>query len=482
MPLSHRLGHHLAAASICLFTAACADAPISAPDASLQPRLVGGTSFSSASGRTAADHVVIQTRGVESSELVAAVAAAGGQVERRLPQTNLIVVKGLNAAGIAALAARGDVASVTSDVRIRWIPERAAIEKLTLSRPATTVTGPDQSGAFFYDFYQWNMRQTSANLAWTTTPAGSGATVYVLDTGIDPGHLDLAGLVDESKSKSFAEFEPDDFLDFNSHGTFVSALIASNGFGMASVAPLAKLVGVKVLDASGSGSFVDVIEGIMYAADQGADVINMSLGALADMSFQEDHDLVEHLQAAITYARNKGTVIVAAAGNSALNLATLPSQLMFVPAELAGVISVGATAPVNQENFDLRASYSNFGFNGAPRGGGVQVFAPGGDLVAEGDLDFGRDLILSACSQYVCGDINFYFLGAGTSFASPMVAGEAAVNRSILGAPSSFRNIACVLQGTDNIGARGTFGNGRMNVVKSAACASSSTVAARVAN
>jgi subtilisin family serine protease len=241
---------------------------------------------------------------------------------------------------------------------------------------------------------------------------------------------------------------------------------------VASVAPLATITAVKVLDASGSGSFADVISGIVYAANQGADVINMSLGAFVDLTDPDDQTLAAQLQAAIAYARLKGAVVVSASGNDGLNLRSLPPQQIEVPAELLGVVSVGATGPVDQMNFDRLASYSNYGWNGLPIGG-VQVFAPGGDFE---DPDQVADLIISACSEYSafdCGDGQSYLFGDGTSFASPMVAGEAAVLRSIVGNSrlASLATNNCVLTGTDVIGPMPIFGLGRMNVVKAATCA-----------
>jgi subtilisin family serine protease len=328
----------------------------------------------------------------------------------------------------------------------------------------------DQSTAFFFPSFQWNMRVTQANKAWLTTPEGQNAKVYILDTGIDPDHTDLAGLVDLTKSVSFSATEPGDILDHESHGTFVSAIVTSNGIGVASVAPLARLVAVKVLDSTGTGSFGELISGIVYSANQHADVINMSLGAVVDVSDPDTRAAVRHLQAAITFARVNGSVLVAAAGNDTLNLATLPPQILSVPAELLGVISVGATAPVAQMHFDQLASYSDFGFH--PANNGVQIFAPGGDLVLGGLIN---DLIISACSEFAsfgCGP-NDYLVGAGTSFAAPMVSGESAVLRSIVrpSLPGSIFNAACILAGTDNIGPSSIFGRGRMNVVKAANCA-----------
>ncbi|HEV7992051.1 MAG TPA: S8 family serine peptidase [Gemmatimonadaceae bacterium] len=417
--------------------------------------------------------MVIEARAGSAAALDARIAALGGRVEQKLPQLNVVVVRGLTAAGIASLQARPEVAHLTKDVKLRWIPtntlQRASTRAAVAKRPSASTV--DQSGAFFFDTFQWNMKVTKANQAWLFTPEGKGAKVYVLDTGIDATHQDLAGLVDLENSASFAEAELGDIKDYESHGTFVASIITSNGLGVASVAPLARITAVKVLDASGSGSFADLITGIVYAADKGADVINMSLGAIVDTSDKETRTLVFHLQAAINYARSRGVVIVAASGNEALDLTGIPPQIISIPAELPGVISVGATAPVNQMSFDKLASYSNFGWTGTSFGG-VPLVAPGGDLVEGGAL---QDLIISACSQFspfACGPQD-YLIGAGTSFASPMVAGESAVLRSIVGKSlgASLINYDCVLRGADPVGPSSQYGRGRMNVIKASECA-----------
>jgi thermitase len=99
---------------------------------------------------------------------------------------------------------------------------------------------------------QWNIRQIRADDAWLRTPQGSGALVCVLDTGVDPDHIDLAGKVDLGKSVSFVPGES--ILDFFFHGTAVASIITSNGIGVASVAPDARLCAVKVLDRNGFGT------------------------------------------------------------------------------------------------------------------------------------------------------------------------------------------------------------------------------------
>jgi subtilisin family serine protease len=426
------------------------------------------------------DRVVVALRGAEANDFETSVRSLGGTVERRLPEINLVTLRGLSAAAASAIAARADVAKVTQDMRMQWIPSPATtVHKLAGSAPVQPAAqGTDQSGAFFFPLYQWNMKVTNADDAWHSTTGGRGSLVCILDTGIDPNHVDLAGKVDLGKSRSFVASEPS-ILDFAFHGTFVAAIVSSNGIGVASVAPNARLCAVKVLDATGSGSFADLISGIVYAAHQRADVINMSLGAFVDASIPAVENLVDHLQAAISYAISKGSVVVAAAGNDGVNLATDPRQFLSIPAELAGVISVGATAPTGQQNFDQLASYTDFGSNGKSFGGGVTLFAPGGDYLPGSGGVF-RDLIISACSEYAglgCGPRD-YLLGAGTSFSSPMAAGEGAVVSAMaeIAAEGEERErqgaltADCVRSGTDKIGPRSIFGLGRINVVKAGAC------------
>ncbi len=155
---------------------------------------------------------------------------------------------------------------------------------------------------------------------------------------------------------------------------------------------------------------------------------------------------------------------MAAASNDALNRNR--KEYIVLPADLHQVVSVGATAPVGQENFDRVASYSNFGKRE------VDVFAPGGDLVeGRGVLE---DLIISACSSLVCGANDFYVLWAGTSAASPHVAGEAAVIESNLAGDQSAERLEhCILVSADRIRQRGrdpVYGKGRINVLAGSEC------------
>ena len=284
--------------------------------------------------------------------------------------------------------------------------------------------------------------------------------------------LDLSGKVDLGVSTSMVTTEPD-VIDYNGHGTFVSSQITTNGIGIASVAPLATLCQVKVLDKTGAGLLSDGIAGVVYAADAGVDVINMSFGAYFTTNDPDFRLIVRFFQRAVDYAHKKGVTLVAAAGNGdsvgvGIDLATDPRDMLQIPAQLKNVISVGATAPHAQQpgTFDDLASYSNYGYPG------VDVFAPGGDFVQGSVIE---DLIIGACSGYsdpACADEETYSLGAGTSFAAPLAAGEAAVLQS--DTPKRKQSLdKCIIKSADALSAHvpdPITGFGRIDVLAGINC------------
>lgn len=394
--------------------------------------------------------VVLRQERAPSAAFLAAVQAAGAQVERRRDAIGVLTVTGLSEAALQTLTARADVEAAAADVAIQWIPA-ADVSHFQVVEP---VTEANQSGAAFFA-RQWNIRQINADDAWLVTKAGEGATIAILDTGLDPGHVDLNGKVDVARSRSMLTAGtspcnavlglPDEetIFDFNFHGSFVGALATANGLGMASVAPNARLIAVKVLNCVGSGSFDDVIAGIEYASSIGADVINMSLGALLPRSDPNTKPLVIALQRAVLKALARGSVLIGASGNEAVNLDVADS--IHVPSQLLGVVSVGATAPVNQLNFDHIASYSNFGRVG------VDLVAPGGD-----DVGSPLDLVLSVCSRFSvffnCASGLSFLIGSGTSFAAPHVSATAAVvEGETKGNSPGLLLETCLLRGTDRV-------------------------------
>lgn len=410
---------------------------------------------------------VVEAKGA-TAELLAAIRHAGGVVRANVPQIRMVTVAGLDGKRAALLAKRSDVVGVYHDAMTRFaLPTPVGVPRRALStvRPNSL----DQSGAYFYPA-QWNLPITSTNQAWLQTSGGTGRTVWVLDTGIDPNQLDRAGQTPcYTTGISVPRYQSDQTeLDYHFHGTFVSSLISSNGIGNASVAPGARVCTRKVLSEDGAGTWGDLIAAIVYAADFGANVINMSLGGYFDRYSEGAGSLLRMLQASVDFANMKGTVVVASAGNSAIDLDHDGPSLISVPAQLERVISVGATGPDLSFNYDALASYSNYGGET-----GIDLVAPGGD---QPDPNNVFDLILSACSSFVCGGTNYYVLSAGTSFSAPHVSATAAIVQGMLGgAPSPAAVEACIRANTDAVGKVTIFGSGRLNVLKAGLCGGGDT-------
>ena len=422
------------------FLAACSEmGPVSSKNQTL-------TSALPASARYL---VELRSAGSPSAALTTQIRAGGGHIIYAHAGTGIVVVAGLSASAATALRQRSDVQTVLADTKRLTVHDPAFARftgknlKALHRTPSLTARGATdpRTATAFADGLQWNMTQIQADSAWQITSQGAGEKVFILDSGVDTAQIELVGLVNTSLSTSFV-FAPTDTVDtlplpfghdVVGHGTFVSSLIASNSINIAAVAPQAQLVMVRVLDDNGEGSFFGNLEGILYATDNNADVINMSLGGYFDRTSADDMAFVDVFQRVVDYAFQRGILLVAAAGNSAVdfNTATSPTgsyaDSLNAPAGLHHILSVGATGPIGQANFDDIASYSNFG------SAGVAVFAPGGniaDTAAADTADADDDLVIGACSSFssICpGSEDSYAIGAGTSFASPMTAGEAAV-------------------------------------------------------
>ncbi len=278
-----------------------------------------------------------------------------------------------------------------------------------------------------YYAFQWGNQMIRADLAWdkANLVKKSNVIVAVLDTGVNINHEDLKqvtipgiDLADDKKSTN----------DVVGHGTHVAGIIAGqadNGTGISGIAPNSKIMPVKVLDDEGNGDDANIVEGIKYATDHGAQVINMSLGGPGTS---------EVLQDAIDYATSRGVNVVVAAGNENGPIDT--------PGNCKGVITVGAI-----ERNLKKADYSNYGNK-------LDVVAPGSDIL----------------STYMDGKgPSGYTYFSGTSMATPFVSGVVALIKSVNPALSSQAVKEIIHRSATHLGTPGFnpyYGYGLLNADK----------------
>ncbi|GAA2895175.1 hypothetical protein Acy02nite_39600 [Actinoplanes cyaneus] len=302
-----------------------------------------------------------------------------------------------------------------------------------LDAKAVALEAP--AGTDLYRGQQWDLTAMRATDAWTKS-TGAGVTVAVVDTGVDGAHIDLTGKVltgwDAIADKSGGN------TDANGHGTHVAGTIGAvtgNTIGVSSVAPDTKILPVRVLGADGSGYMSDAAEGIVWAADNGAQVINMSIGSTSKVTAVSN---------AVAYARSKGVTVVAAAGNE--RASGSPTSY---PGADAGVIAVAAT-----DSADKVASYSNAGSY-------VDVAAPGSAIVSTYPSALGRS----------------YAGMSGTSMASPHVAGLAALLKAAQPSLTPDQIEQAMVKSAVDLGTAGKdndFGYGRVDAVAALATVATS--------
>jgi thermitase len=283
---------------------------------------------------------------------------------------------------------------------VRALSKNPLIESAELNYTAQAFSTPNDP---FYQNNQWGFANTGQIIvgqtgvvdadidmdeAWDITSGSAQVNIAILDTGIDQDHEDLFGKIVDNKNFTDS-VTVDDLYGHGTHVAGVAAASANNAIGVAGGCSSCMLMNIKVLNDNGSGAYSWIANGITYAADNGAKVINLSLGGSVKSRVLEN---------AVNYAWNKGVIVVAAAGNSANISKTYP-------AAYARVIAVAAT-----DNNDKKASFSSHGYRW------VDVAAPGVNIYST-----------FPNHTYTINKSLGYDFASGTSMATPMTAATAAL-------------------------------------------------------
>jgi subtilisin family serine protease len=328
--------------------------------------------------------------------------------------------RALAAAGVSQV---GDLSGVsTRVVTVSALRRWSAVRRLATDPRVVSIESDAlaQTTALPNDKFwskQWGARMIKAPEAWESTKGTRSTVIAIVDTGVAADQPDLRGRVLQGWDFHNRDGNP---RDDNGHGTAVAGVAAAagnDGVGIAGMCWKCRILPVKVLNANGSGSHSNIAAGIMWAADRGADVINLSLATPTHTEIMED---------AVAYARRRGSVVVAAAGNEG-------TKRKFYPAAFPGVISVAAS-----NSADRLYAWSN-------KGSWIKLAAPG-------------------CA-YTGKPGRRWSWWCGTSFASPAVAGTAALVKSLRPGMGRSAVEAAILQTASSAAVR-TVARGRLDAAR----------------
>lgn len=407
---------------------------------------------------TATEYAVVFTK---SSELPAnadtIVTAAGGTITQRLPQIGTVEAVSSNPTFAATVSRHAAVKAVSQDIAVQLIPENTSLSLLPpLAPPDETQPNgpaepagpdpqpmPDNLGNQQWDKMRMNATSTGS---YAVQRGRDDVVVAVLDTGADVlpiAHPDIAPNLDFGRSRSFVganapggDPSPVAWDDRHGHGSWCLSAVGApiNTVGISGVAPNVTLVALKVLSDTGSGSFLDLAEALIYAGENHFDVASMSLGGYLNHS--EFQALYIAVQRAVEFARTRGVTPIAALGNDNFDLSdgAFFRDFVEVPGEVPGVIGVSSTGYANQ-----KAYYSNYGV------GKADVSAPGGDRIfqippppyrgggrvlgawARENLGGVSPVLIEEDCDVTSADCGAYAWVQGTSMATPNAAGVAAL-------------------------------------------------------
>ena len=431
---------------------------------------VSGASIAEAQTTVKGKYMVLLKKNGSPAGFESKVEALGGNIIYS-HKIGYAIVEGLTGTAAAELANDKAVMEIQPDISFKLEPMWD--NSTYMIQDVQPASADDPTTAYFYG-YQWNMQAINASSAWAAGKLGSpDVTLAIIDSGIDYTYPDLLGRVDLSRSISFVP-EDDDLVNTNFpgkhyvtdlylHGTHVASTAVSNANIFAGITSQTTLIGVKVCGWEGDCSFGNIFTGLLYAADMGADVANMSLGAY--FTKNAAGRFVGFTNSIFNYVNRLGMTVVVSAGNAGLDL-DHDSNSYKLFCNTPSTICVSATGPTSAVanniydgpwyDVDALASYSNYGRSA------INVAAPGGN-------DGG--LIIGACSQTslffpICRTGTYILYGAGTSMAAPHVSGLAALLVEQVGRnPGRIKTL--IQQSADDLGQPGTdpaYGKGRINV------------------
>lgn len=420
---------------------------------------------------------------------------AGGTVTRTIGDVGIVEATSSDASFLANIRSNTDIQAADEELQVyldgddAQTPPGNADGKTITTIPQPDWNNPNQN---YYDL-QWDVKKITNDFkSFDINKGNHNVVVGIIDTGMDFGHPDLKANADEAGSKTFVPGTKDAW-DENGHGTHVAGSIAGNGKVMG-VGPNLTVRSYRVFGATGGAQQSWITDAIVTAANDGVQVINMSLGGWRWMAnnFGEKGDSasMEAYHRAVQYAVKKGVTVVVAAGNDSRNLNDIhdmqaywkdtygidikgPSRV--APAQVPGVVTVSSS---NEWSKDSIAFYSNYG-NSA-----IDVAAPSGDngplydslyrKDPKGNYLDKRDFTYRAFSTYptylapyVTTNLKGYTYMHGTSMAAPKVAGIAGVIKAAHPEYSPSQVAALIEQSSLDLGKPGhdaLFGAGEANI------------------
>lgn len=422
-----------------------------------------------------ARYLVVLKNGAKVDAAVRNIEKAGGTVAMTLPQVGVLVATG-DADALAGVKGVQNVGLEPLAVLPQTIEYEGTVLEVDDPDAPVDPDRPTPEDNLLAADLLWGIERVQAPEAWDAGFLGEGVTVAVLDSGVAWNHPDLAGRVTYATCVSGDGSPCNPYPTSSDHGTHVAGTIAASfGGGRAvGVAPRADIASYNVFPAEGGGSFAAIWAAMIDAADRGYEVINMSLGAQTQRGGKGTNDLnaiINTQKRVANYVRKQGTVVVASAGNDAIDQNGTPYHL---PGDTPSIINVSATGlrptyVYGPDSTDVLAFFSNYGSV-------VDVSAPGGDCGTDGGC-FAADLgypyyyhlVLSttatldpACSaSFSCP--TGYGWKAGTSMASPHVAGAAALVAAAKPGIKASQIKSTLKRTADNVSGRQEFGHGVVN-------------------